>query len=252
MRDKVRRQMDLLLEYLKGRGLVPVTELVEGLELSKSTVNRYLNELERTGQVHRAYGGVALAEEETAGSAPASGGREREAVLARIGRRAAGLVEDGDAVFVGTGRTCFELYRSLRGRDLVVFTNNIYCAAYQNPAVSQVFILGGEVLEGNVVLGSQGIANLAHISPSKIFFSASAINEQLEVQYNYDIERQYIEILMGMGGKKVFLMDRAKVGRQSPFKIDCIRSVDAFVTNIVPTAEQEELLRQQGTELIPV
>ncbi|WP_130870603.1 DeoR/GlpR family DNA-binding transcription regulator [Intestinimonas massiliensis (ex Afouda et al. 2020)] len=251
MQDKVRRQLDQLLEYLKGKDMVPIGALMEQFGWSKSSANRYLKSLEEEGKVLRMYGGVCLAgdRQETSGQAAAP---RTPPELARIGRRAAELVEDGDIIFVGTGRTCFELYRNISAKNVVVFTNNIYCAACQNPNVAHVYILGGEVFDGNVVLGSLGIANLSQINPGKIFFSASAVNERFEIQYNYDLERQYIQTLMGMEGKKVMLMNRAKLGRQSPFKIDCLTRLDVFVTDIDMTPQREELFRQASTQVLSV
>lgn len=251
MQDKVRHQMDVMMNYITGKGLVPVQQLISELGLSKSTVSRYLNHLEQEGKVRRMYGGVSACISEEL-PVPAVPGDQQDSVRKRIGSRAAELVEDNDIIFVGTGRTCFELYRSLKGHDIVVFTNNIYCAAYQNPSVSHVYILGGEVFDGNVVLGSLGIENLSKINPGKIFFSASAINPRFEIQYKQDVERQYIETLMQMEGKKIFLVNRAKQDRQCPFKMDCLSMLDAFVTDIEMTAEREELFARLGTEVLSV
>ncbi|WP_343250705.1 DeoR/GlpR family DNA-binding transcription regulator [Diplocloster hominis] len=251
MQEKVKRQMDLVLEYIAARDFVPVQKLMSDLDMSKSTVNRYLKYLEAEHKVRRMYGGVtaSVGKPETC-NPPASSGSDSPRI--RIGKQAATMAEDHDIIFVGTGKTCFELYKSLEAHDLIVFTNNIYCAAYRNPNVSHIYILGGEVFDANVVLGSLGIENLSKINPNKIFFSASAINDRFEIQYNYDVERQYIETLMDMEGKKIFLINSAKQNRQSPFKIDCLGGIDAFVTDIPISSEDQERFRSLNTVIIPV
>lgn len=253
MQQKVRSQMNRILELVADRGFVPVQQIMTELGMSKSTVNRYLKNLEQEQKIHRMYGGVSVCKNEKK-EEPCSSSllSDQDLIRRRIGSRAAELVEDNDIIFVGTGKTCFELYKNLTAHNLTVFTNSVYCAACRNPNVDHVYILGGEVFEENIVLGSLGIENLSKINPRKIFFSASAINEHFEIQYNYDVERQYIETLLGMEGKKVFLINGAKQKCQSPFKIDCMAEIDAFVTDMDISRTEEKFFRSLETELITV
>lgn len=230
MQDKVRQNLTVLMEYITQKGFVSVQQLMEDQKLSKSTANRYLNALEEDGKIQRRYGSVIAVTAEPAyimnmGDSPCF------LEQSRIGHYAAGLVEDGDVVFVGTGRTCFELYRNLNAQELTVFTNSALCAVYRNRSIQTLHMLGGEVLDDGVVLGSMGISNLSQINPGKIFFSAAAIGRQYEIQYRYDVERQYIETLMSMRGQKYLLLDSSKLDKQSPFYLDCLRQVHTLIVD---------------------
>ena len=251
MQEKVRHQLAQLLDYIVQQGFVPVGQIMEELGLSKSTANRYLNVLEADKKVRRLYGGVMAC-------TPAQGGlallnaAPNHSELARIGRYAADLVEDNDVIFVGTGMTCFELYRCLRAKNLTVFTNSIYCAAHRNPDVARLYVLGGEALDDNVILGSLCIENMAKINPSKIFFSASGINENYEIQYQYDVERQYLETLTAMRGEKICLVDSSKLNKQSVFNFNGLYSVQTLITDIKMSPEDIENIQTRGTHVITV
>lgn len=251
MQDKVRQNLTLLMEYITQKGFVSVQQLMDDHHLSKSTANRYLNALEEEGKIQRRYGSVIAVTSEPAyimnmGDSPYF------LEQSRIGHYAATLIEDRDVVFVGTGKTCFELYRNLNAQELTVFTNSALCAVYRNREVQTLHMLGGEVLDDGVVLGSMGIANLSQINPDKIFFSAAAMSSRYEIQYRYDVERQYIETLMSMRGKKYLLLDSSKLDKQSPFYLDCLRYVQTLIVDngIKPTARED--IQALGVEVIVV
>ena len=62
-----------------------------------------------------------------------------------IGRAAAGLVRDGETVFLGSGTTVLEAARSLRDRkDLTVITNSLPVAnLFASSGRSEVVVTGG-------------------------------------------------------------------------------------------------------------
>ncbi|WP_416876336.1 DeoR/GlpR family DNA-binding transcription regulator [Kitasatospora sp. SC0581] len=120
----------LILERIRARGGVRVTELVRDLGVSDMTVRRDLDALARRGLVHKVHGGAVRVE------APATGepGFEAKAhwelpAKEAIARAAAALVSPGSAVGLAGGTTTYAVARRLRAVEgLTVVTNSLRIA----------------------------------------------------------------------------------------------------------------------------
>src|SRR4029077_4381407 len=107
----------ILLDLVARQGFATLDELVRAVGVSESTVRRDLEALNLGGQVKRTHGGAVYpgearglpAFEDRAGTATA----EKQA----IGRAAAALLDDGDAVLLDGGTTTLEVARALLARS---------------------------------------------------------------------------------------------------------------------------------------
>jgi DeoR/GlpR family transcriptional regulator of sugar metabolism len=119
---KSQRQKDVL-DYILLRGSIRVEELSEEFGVSAMTVRRDLQFLEQGGLIQR-----------MAGKAVAVYGPSKEpsyklrmysnpSAKERIARLAAGLVNDGELIFLDIGSTCLQVAKRLCGRDITVVTN---------------------------------------------------------------------------------------------------------------------------------
>src|SRR5690348_9643804 len=116
----------LLLDLIGRRGFVSMTEMVETLGVSDSTIRRDVEALEQAGSVKRTHGGAVCAGE---GRAAMPAFEERTTTKAAekraIGRATADLIEDGDTVLLDGGTTTFEVARALMDRPVQVVTNSL-------------------------------------------------------------------------------------------------------------------------------
>src|SRR5919201_6613585 len=123
------RQM-LILEEVRRRGAVRVSELTELLEVSDMTVRRDLDVLASSGLVDKVHGGATVrgrpsTDEPGLEAKSHRQLREKEA----IARAAAELVEPGQAVGLTAGTTTWRLAHHLLDLpDLTVVTNSIQAA----------------------------------------------------------------------------------------------------------------------------
>ena len=106
----------LILERVRKNEKVAVAELASLLGVSEVTIRRDLLRLEKEGQVVKTYGGAVstdkVAFEFSFQKKLQRGMAEKE----RIGHYAAGLVKDGEAIFLDNGTTTLQIAHNLKTR----------------------------------------------------------------------------------------------------------------------------------------
>ena len=142
------RRAELILDVLSTRGFSSVAALAGEMNVSEMTVRRDLAKLEADGLLRRTHGG-ALAQEKTQIELDylvrqKRLGAEKDA----IGRLAAGLVADGQSIFLDAGTTVLAVARHLQNfKNLTVVTTSlpVQSALLSAPSVD-VILTGGKVL----------------------------------------------------------------------------------------------------------
>ena len=115
-----------ILEELKQRGAVRTLELARFFSVSPMTIRNDLAVLARRGLVERVHGGAMVKDTLAAEPSYYEKATRNLEEKRRIGRKAAELIEENMAVFIGNGTTTMEIVRALKERPpfrLKVFTN---------------------------------------------------------------------------------------------------------------------------------
>src|SRR6188472_1402806 len=100
-----------ILAVLKRDGQVVAKTLSQNLGLSEDTIRRDLRELAAEGLLQRVHGGALPASPTVANLAARRGMATEE--KQRLGRKAAGLIQRGQRIFIDGGTTHGELIRAL-------------------------------------------------------------------------------------------------------------------------------------------
>ena len=104
------RQSEILAQ-LRAKGRVSAHELAQAFDVSEDTVRRDLREMAARGECERVYGGALLPAGQTVPLRTRIADEpDRKAVL---GRRVAGLLAEGSAVFFDAGSTNLAIARNL-------------------------------------------------------------------------------------------------------------------------------------------
>jgi DeoR family fructose operon transcriptional repressor len=146
-----------ILGQIETEGHVKTDALVKRFSVSSETIRRYLEELENEKKLLRVYGGakkLRIASEE-------SSHLIREVLHAKekrvIGKAAAGLVEDGEAIFIDEGTTSLQMVEHLVGKkDLTVITTSI-------PVLSRLILLDQKDLLHCTTIIIGGTVNPKHL-----------------------------------------------------------------------------------------
>ena len=242
---------DSIIEILEEQGYVTVKYLMETLHYSSATINRDLNDLQAQHLITRSYGGAELVGS-TYVPVPFRSHKMR-AEKRYIGRAAAGLVEDGDTIFIDGSTTSQCMEQSLVGRkNLTVITNNILLAANLSTHGVRVICLGGEIVEApSMLCGAETVENAARYRVDKMFFSTGAVSgDGMIASGVYDL---VLRAVAKRARQVVYLVDHKKVDQ--PFhtvwgdfsEVDTVISDYEFPSDTKARYAKTRFLRVEGS-----
>lgn len=241
-----------ILEALRlagGSGRIPF--LARQLKVSEETIRRNIRALEAAGLVTKVHGGVHL--KETAGEQPLHFrmGENPEAKRA-IAARVAGLIADGDSLFLDIGSTTAFIAMALqRHRDLFVVTNSVAVAhtlAGRNG--NRVFLAGGELRSHDGgAFGAEALAFVRRFRVTHALLSTTAVNGHGFMLA--DLEEAELSREAGARAeRRIVVADSAKFGRTAPIEPMEASFYDMLVTNSMPPAEIAAMLDNNAIELV--
>ena len=158
---------------------VAIDDLAGRFKVSGMTVRRDLELLESRGHVIRTHGGAALAKRLTFEFSFRDKQNRNSGAKARIAKRAAEFVNDGDAVMLDTGTTTLEIARQLIGRhNVTVITASLaIVSALQFAAGVRIVLLGGFLRGGSPDLhGPLTEQNVEIFRSAVAFMGADAVD----------------------------------------------------------------------------
>jgi DeoR/GlpR family transcriptional regulator of sugar metabolism len=195
-----------------------VPDIAQVLGVSHGTIRNDLNALAGEKQIIRVRGGgVALADSSLPrGAAFAARAITNQAAKQLIGRRAAELVEDGDALLLDASSTVYHMAQHLRERrGLRVVTNGIEvaCLMAQNPA-NTVNLVGGILRPGiESVVGPWSERFLQDVRIKTAFVSCSGFTPEGGMTEVDVYEAQFRVKAIESAGRVVALIDSSKFGK---------------------------------------
>ena len=121
----IERRMEVFRQ-LQRDGVVNIKEFAEALGVSSMTIRRDLQYFAQQGIVTISTGNAYLVPGMSSETIRLALNNEENAdQKQRIGREAAALVENGDAIIIDCGTTTLQLLRYLENKRVTVFTNSI-------------------------------------------------------------------------------------------------------------------------------
>lgn len=234
-----------ILGLLAERPGIKVSELAQALAVSEGTIRNDLSALADGGQLTRVRGGAVIAEDRAV-SHPPFASRARVHALAKqhIARRAADLIEDGDAILLDASSTVYTMTRFLQDRhNLTVVTNGIEVARVLARDPSNTVIVVGGVLstEGTSVTGllNEQLLRNFHIKTAFVSCYGFSLAGLTEIDIH---EAQIKSRMIASAESVVALIDASKFGRVDlvPFaRLDQIAHI--FTDSSLPAEWIEQL-----------
>ena len=174
-------RFNIILQELKKKGIVSVTDLVKLLDASESTIRRDLNTLDKDGLLKKIHGGAISNDESLSKHDYKVDVRQSLNVNEKydVAKHAALLIEDGDVVYIDAGTTTLILIDFIIASDITAVTNGIVHAKKLLEKGFRTFILGGEIKASTeAVVGSNTVEQLKKYNFSKGFFGANGISNK--------------------------------------------------------------------------
>ncbi|MBS4216022.1 DeoR/GlpR family DNA-binding transcription regulator [Neobacillus rhizophilus] len=168
----------LILQLLKEKGIVKIQEIMELTCSSESTIRRDLSQLEEQKFLKRIHGGASRLQgklQEPSMIEKSSKNLHEKQLIAKY---AAGLVEEGDCIYLDAGSTIFEMIDSLPN-DIVVVTNGfMHLPGLLNKGISTFLIGGLAKQKTNALIGRGALESLEFYRFDKCFMGVNGIHPQ--------------------------------------------------------------------------
>lgn len=221
-----------ILNLLREKQQMTVSELCKILFTSESSIRRDLARLEEKGLVKRHYGGVELLR--TTSIIPFSA-RSHHNIEAKqkIAAKAAELVSTGDIVFLDQSSSALFLAAELEQKSgITIVTNNTEILSLLSASRLDVFSSGGILSTDNrnCLMGEDAHTIFNRMRADLVFFSAKALSDEGQI---YDCNRSEVcirQTMLDNAEKKVFLCDSEKIFKTSGFLQCDLSDIDIIIS----------------------
>ncbi|MGK5533359.1 DeoR/GlpR family DNA-binding transcription regulator [Streptomyces sp. URMC 129] len=253
----------LILEEVRRRGGIRVSELTRMLQVSDMTVRRDLDVLARQGALEKVHGGaVPVGEQRT--HEPGFEAKSALETTAKhdIARAAAGLVVPGSAVALSGGTTTFAVaHRLLDVPDLTVVTNSVRVADVFHDArraagnaggpggghaghAATVVLTGGVRTPSDALVGPVADAAIGSLRFDLLFLGVHGITVEAGLSTPNLAEAETNRHFIRSARRVVVVADHTKWGTTGLSSFASLDEVDTLVTDSgLPEADREELAR---------
>jgi DeoR/GlpR family transcriptional regulator of sugar metabolism len=229
------RQM-LIVEEIRRRGAVRVSELTQLLGVSDMTVRRDLDVLAGSGLIDKVHGGATarrvLSTDEPGFDAKSNRQfREKEA----IARAARALVEPGMAIALGGGTTTWRLAHHLRDvHELTVVTNSIQVAnvLHQSPLGDlTVVVTGGVRTPSDALVGPVAVTALSTLHVDVLFTGVHGMAPDAGFTTPNLLEAETNRALIDCAERLVVIADHTKWGVRGLSRFARLEEAHALITD---------------------
>jgi DeoR family ulaG and ulaABCDEF operon transcriptional repressor len=244
----------LMLDLLKDRPFASVRDLQAVLDASPATIRRDIAKLSATGAVRKVFGGIATAE--TSGPLDRVAARpftenQMLGVAAKkaIAQEAAALVQEGDALIIHGGSTCYLFAMLLASRNVRIYTNSMPLAAtlWQN-GTCHLTLSGGDLYrEPGIVFSPE--AGPPEFYASKFFLGAQAITP-IGMQESHPLVVRETELLLQRADEVVVLADSRKFGVRARYPIMPLSRIGTLITDDGLTDANHKMLIDAGIRVL--
>jgi DeoR family transcriptional regulator of aga operon/DeoR family fructose operon transcriptional repressor len=242
-------RQQLILDVIQKQKRVTVPELSSMFGISEVTIRRDLHDLAVSGKLQRTHRGAI----EALPAPPEPPVIQRMAQATeykqRIARAAAGMINEGESIFLGSGSTTMLLARKLVGHPLrmTVVTNALNIAAELAPVddIITVVVTGG-VLRGDElsVLGHIAEQSLQEVRVDKVFMGAQALSIEGGWSTEHMPEVPTTRRIIDMSQHLILLADHTKLDRRAAAFIAPVRRISTLITDT--EADSEFVTRASG------
>ena len=247
----VTQRREHILELLKRDTSIRVNDLADTLAVSQLTVRRDLEQLESEGRVKRMHGEARIID-------PAIHltyrGDEHLLQMQAVGAAAARMVEDGDTIFVNSGRTAVYVMQNIKKRDVFVVTTNLRALIMEQNPNLHIMLTGGEFSDRfDSLVGEFAVNPLNQVVSSKCFLGVIGISAAGGLTTSSPKKIVINKTMIARcKGPKIVVADGSKIGNSTSFYTCPVTDISCLVTDTSADPEELQRIRNTGVEVVVV
>lgn len=244
-------RQDRIVSILDERPFASVRDLQHLIGVSGATIRRDIEKLNDAGRARKVYGGVAAVEHSTrAASLPFFENRDIAVAAKRaIAREAERLVQDGSAIIVHGGSTCFHFGCRIASRNLRVFTNSLPLAAYLGEFGTCQLTLGGGDLHREPGITYDVSAPADRFYATQFFVGALGISDQ-GIMEQHPLLVRLADEMSRCVSETILLADSRKFSLRPPTLSLPFSRISRVVTDDGLSDAHARMMEREGVEVI--
>lgn len=256
-RSIVLHRQQNLLQLLQNEQEIDVDTAAKKLDVSPTTIRRDLIMFEKQHLVERFHGGARLIKdtsqpddlEDTSIPPLKESHLEQKDIIARY---AVNLIDDGDTIFMNSSSTTLRMLDYLKGKRVIIVTNNGNALDYPHDPLVTVILTGGEINpRRHSLVGDFALNTLTKINADKTFIGVGGISVASGISTSVLSETAVNSMMMQRCKKKCYVLAiPKKIGREHNFLSGGIENVDTLVTCTGGDQNEVNNLRKHGIEVI--
>jgi DeoR family transcriptional regulator, aga operon transcriptional repressor len=223
-----------ILELVQAQGRVAVAELSRRFGVSEVTTRADLQALADQGLLIRTHGGALPPSYGLHELSLVKRRQQQIAEKARIGRAAAELIGDGEAVFIDSSSTSLAILEHVKQRrDLTVVTNSLVVAQELLGLPNATVVMPGGTLHHDTasLIDASGLALLQRYNITTGFFGAHGLTLEDGLTDVSQAEADLKRPLAGMCRQVVAVLDATKWGRSGVASFADVGDVDLVISD---------------------
>lgn len=250
----ISRRRSLVVQMVKERGHVVVSELAAELGVSEMTIRRDVAQLAEDGRVVSYYGGVGPAHMDGPPGPFEKRLKADAAVKERISEHAADFVMDGSVIALDAGTTAAGLATRLAGRAglrLVTASVPVISALAEADGI-EIVALGGTLRrETQSFTGPSVVSAARDLQIETFFLGASGLSHRGAFDIT-DLDAVVKRELIQVSTKIVLMADASKFERRAMSRICGWDAVDVLITDDRIDSETRALLNEFDVDVVTV
>jgi DeoR family transcriptional regulator, aga operon transcriptional repressor len=243
-----------ILQLLSESGQVLVDELSKEFKVSEVTIRNDLDQLEKKNMLLRARGGAIKLETGVGfDQRLADKNKLHYNEKARIGKKAALLVNEADTIIIDSGSTTAEMVKNLPDfQDLTVITNALNIANQLMVRPNINMLIPGGYLRKNMLslVGPQAEKSLRNFNVDKAFLGVDGFDTRNGIFTPNVEEARLNEIMIEISKEVILLVDSSKFKKRSFAFICHINQIHKVITDDKIPEDDRKRLLDAGVEVI--
>jgi len=243
-----------ILHQINEAGQVLVHDLSKEFNVSEVTIRNDLGQLEKKNMLIRARGG-AIKTEGGVGIDYRLSEKDKLNIeeKARIGKKAAQLINEKDTIIIDSGTTTMEVAKNLGHlNDITVICNALNIISQLIQLKNMNLIIPGGYLRKNSLslVGPLAEKNLQNLFVDKVFIGVDGFDTKHGI-YTPNIEEAYFnEIMIKISKEVIVVCDSSKFLRRSLAYICSISKIHCVITDSGILDEDRKRLEDAGIRVI--
>lgn len=245
-------RIDQILALVQKHGRVSVSELTELFGVSAVTIRNDLAQLENQKVLVRTHGGAMIRPDSNQEPAFLLRKELHLAEKERIGRAVAGMIHDGDSIFLDASTTAWQVARHIKEhRELTILTNGLYVALELGDCLGITVVMPGGILRSGStsLIGDQSASILERYHIQKGFFGALGLTLQEGLtdlnQYEVELKRRMVE----RSKEVIAIVDSSKWGKVAFATFATLDQVDHIATDTQAPQEMVAAIKDWGIQV---